>query len=219
VRSTHSWLQPKAPSSYPGVGLLTRGAFQKPSGPERFSFPPLVNSGSQRWRTSLAPTKSGNIRLLRAQATCNQRPASHRSVVQPEFAITASIILDRRLRGGPINNRGALAKSSGTQKNRATLSLTGLRRTGSTHRGQHFEIYVSRSRSRTISVNVALGRSDRRPGADLSQDQAGRAPFLRLRTSSRGRAAAGSGGSCCLQPAQPRSSSEAIITGSLSIQH
>src|SRR6266851_994818 len=96
VRSTHSWLQPKAPSSYPGAGLLNRGAFPNLRAPERFSFPPLVNSGFQRWRTSLAPTKSGNIRLSRAQATCNQRPAPHLSVVQPEFAITASIILDRR---------------------------------------------------------------------------------------------------------------------------
>src|SRR5713101_5116661 len=47
VRSTHSWLQPKAPSSYPGAGLLNRGAFPNLRAPERFSFPPAVNRGSQ----------------------------------------------------------------------------------------------------------------------------------------------------------------------------
>src|SRR6266851_2134498 len=40
IRSTHSWLQPKAPSSYPGVGLFTRGALQKPSGPRTILFSP-----------------------------------------------------------------------------------------------------------------------------------------------------------------------------------
>ena len=74
------------------------------------------------------------------------------SSAQERFAYLANTLIDAALGTGCVNKRGAAPKSSGTQRNRATLTLTGLRRTGSTHRGQHPEIYVSRSRSRTITA-------------------------------------------------------------------
>jgi hypothetical protein len=48
VRSTHSWLQPKAPSSYPGAGLLNRGAFK--NGVRFTGMPAWDMPDDQIWR-------------------------------------------------------------------------------------------------------------------------------------------------------------------------
>src|SRR5713101_4566187 len=62
VRSTHSWLQPKAPSSYPGAGLLNRGAFPNLRAPNDSLSPRLLiavsNDGARLWRQR-SPGTSG----------------------------------------------------------------------------------------------------------------------------------------------------------------
>src|SRR5713101_5546040 len=62
VRSTHSWLQPKAPSSYPGAGLLNRGAFPNLRAPNDSLSPRLLiavpSDGARLWRQG-SPGTSG----------------------------------------------------------------------------------------------------------------------------------------------------------------
>jgi len=120
----------------------------------------MLTSSSLRLRTSC-------VRLNPPQLTITSPKSFGVNVLHPalrfhrqQICIPASIAIDQQRRGGYVNYRVGSRNHLGTQRNRATLTLTGLRRTGSTHRGQHPEIYVSRSRSELFLLR-------RRPASKL----------------------------------------------------
>jgi hypothetical protein len=125
VRPTHSWLQPKAPSSYLGRRAVNLGAFKNLRAPERLSFPPEVNGNSQRFRTILC--------VIEGPPPCTiASPNRLQSIDETSYVVCRTLVcisgpvssLVRRLRGALINNRGAFQKSSGTRRILPTGLLT-----------------------------------------------------------------------------------------------